>query len=345
MRPENITLLTLGCVLSACVAGTPKAAPGPQADVVAQAAGECPVPRKLGPGEQWTDPSPHRCGYVTVNGVRLHYLDWGGSGEPVVLLHGWGMTAHTFDDLAPRLTDRFRVLALTRRGHAESEHPEGGYTIRQTTADLLAFLDSMRIERAHLVTHSMGAAEAARLAVDHPERVLRMVFLDGLPDWTGVEAVVEQDPTTRPAPGDAFRSIETHREWLHRAFYGFWTPALEADFRYSRPNATANAALMKDAFAIVPEYPRIQVPVLAIMARRSVNGYPWLSEPGADPQERQRAQAYLDRIYTPWQIAREERFRRETPRGEIRVLDGSHHIHISNHDEVVREIRRFLLKK
>ena len=56
----------------------------------------------------------------------------------IVLLHGLGTTAHTFDDLAPRFTDRFRVFALTRRRHAESDHPEGGYTIAETT-DVLGF--------------------------------------------------------------------------------------------------------------------------------------------------------------------------------------------------------------
>jgi pimeloyl-ACP methyl ester carboxylesterase len=61
--------------------------------------------------DTWQDPSRHTSHFVTVNGVRLHYLDCGGSGEPLVLIHGLGDTAHYFDDLAPALRDRWRVVA------------------------------------------------------------------------------------------------------------------------------------------------------------------------------------------------------------------------------------------
>src|SRR5688500_13051607 len=81
------------------------------------------------PSDPWVDRSPHRTGMVTVNGIQLHFLDWGGRGETLVLLTGLGGSAHIFDDLAPQFTDRFRVLALTRRGHGESDRPETGYDI------------------------------------------------------------------------------------------------------------------------------------------------------------------------------------------------------------------------
>ena len=55
--------------------------------------------------------------FVILDGVRFHYLDWGGDGDPLLLLAGLGCTAHVFAELAPHLSDRFRVLALTRRGH------------------------------------------------------------------------------------------------------------------------------------------------------------------------------------------------------------------------------------
>ena len=55
--------------------------------------------------------------FVTLDGIRFHYPDWGGDGDPLLLLAGLGCTAHVFAVLAPHLTERFRVLALTRRGH------------------------------------------------------------------------------------------------------------------------------------------------------------------------------------------------------------------------------------
>jgi pimeloyl-ACP methyl ester carboxylesterase len=261
----------------------------------------------------------------------------------VILLHGLGTTAHVFDDLAPRLTDRFRVVALTRRGHAESDHPESGYTIAQTTADVLAFLDTLGIRRAHVIAHSLGGAEATRLATEYRDRVGRVVYLDGLPDWTEVESIEGRGEPERPPPGNAFRSVATHRDWLHRAFYGFWTPALEADFRYSGPNPAANAALRKDAFGFAPEYKRLHVPALAIVATPSIaNAFPWLENPAADPEERRRAQEYLDKVFHPYQLGRAERFRREAPQSEVLVLQGGHYLHNSHPEEVVRAIGAFL---
>lgn len=84
---------------------------------------------------QWADRSPHKSGFVTVNGVKLHYLDWGGKGEALLFLHGLGDSAHIFDDIAPKFTDHFRVLALTRRGHGQSDKPGIGYETRMLVED------------------------------------------------------------------------------------------------------------------------------------------------------------------------------------------------------------------
>ena len=58
--------------------------------------------------------------YATVNGLRLHYLDWGGAGRPLILVHGLDRHAHTFDHVAPHFRSRFRVIAVDMRGHGES---------------------------------------------------------------------------------------------------------------------------------------------------------------------------------------------------------------------------------
>lgn len=304
----------------------------------------CAPPGKLAPGERWTDPSPHRCGALTVDGVRLHLLDWGGAGETVVLLHGLGGNPHTFDDLAPRLTDQFRVLALTRRGHAESDHPEGGYTIPRTSADALALLDALDVDRAHFVGHSLGGAEAAHLAAEHPERVLSVALLDGLPDWAEVERTEGRAEPRRPPPGEAFRALDTHRAWLRDVFYGFWSPALEADFRHSAFNPAATRALRDDAFAREPRYREIRAPALAVVATPTVrHAYPWL-RPGdpAAAEDLRLGRAYLDSVFTPYQLARAERFRREAPDGRVVVLRGAHFVHNSNLDEVTHALRGFL---
>src|SRR5678809_378100 len=77
---------------------------------------------------EWKDPSPHTVKFVTVEeGVQLEVLDWGGTGRPLVLLAGLGVTAHAYDDFAPALTARYHVLAITRRAHGRSSTPSTGY--------------------------------------------------------------------------------------------------------------------------------------------------------------------------------------------------------------------------
>jgi hypothetical protein len=77
----------------------------------------------------WSDASPHKSGFVEANGIKLHYLDWGGQGETLLFLAGLGDNAHIFDDLAPEFTDHFHVLAMTRRGFGEPDCPDAGYDL------------------------------------------------------------------------------------------------------------------------------------------------------------------------------------------------------------------------
>src|SRR2546422_3432883 len=124
------------------------------------------------------DKSPHKSGFITVNGVRLHYLDWGGKGETILFLHGVGDTAHIYDELAPKFTNDFRVLGLTRRGHGESEIPDTGYDTATRVADIRQFLDVLNIRRATMVGHSAAGNEVSLFAITHPERATKLVYLD-----------------------------------------------------------------------------------------------------------------------------------------------------------------------
>src|SRR5687767_11153939 len=107
----------------------------------------------------WVDKSPHKSEFITVSGVRLHYLDWGGAGETMLFLHGLGDTAHIYDLLAPKFTNEFRVLGLTRRGHGQSDKPETGYDTATLVEDIRQFLDALTIRRVILVGHSLAGDE------------------------------------------------------------------------------------------------------------------------------------------------------------------------------------------
>jgi len=72
------------------------------------------------------DTLPYKSDFVNVNGIRLHYLDWGGNGTALLLLPGMGNSAYIYGEFAPRFVDNFRVIAITRRGHGDSDRPETG---------------------------------------------------------------------------------------------------------------------------------------------------------------------------------------------------------------------------
>lgn len=87
-------------------------------------------------------------GTRTVNGIRLHYVDWGGQGEVVLFLGPLFGGAHVFDSLGRHFTDRFHVLGLTRRGTEPSATPPSGYDTGTLAEDIRAFLDALNIGRA-----------------------------------------------------------------------------------------------------------------------------------------------------------------------------------------------------
>ena len=118
-----------------------------------------------------------RSHYLSLNGLRFHYLEWSSKRAPtIVMLHGLRAYARTWDKLAPRFQDRFRVLALDQRGRGETEwDPEANYYTDAYLADLEAFVDALELERFILVGHSMGGTTAYVYTARHPDRIERTV--------------------------------------------------------------------------------------------------------------------------------------------------------------------------
>ena len=118
--------------------------------------------------------------YVEVEGLRLHYLDWGGDPgkHTFVLLHGGAAHAHWWDGVAPLLTPYGRVLALDFRGHGRSQWADSGhYGPPSYLSDVRGLVKSLGT-RVVLVGHSMGGAVAQWVAVTHPELLEALIIVD-----------------------------------------------------------------------------------------------------------------------------------------------------------------------
>ena len=121
--------------------------------------------------------------YVTTSdGVELFVKDWG-SGRPVVLIHGWPLSADAWDEQSLALAEAgYRVIAYDRRGFGRSDKPDSGYDYDTLTGDLAGLLEEHDLRDAALVGFSMGGGEVARYVGRHGEARLRsVVFAAAVP--------------------------------------------------------------------------------------------------------------------------------------------------------------------
>jgi pimeloyl-ACP methyl ester carboxylesterase len=126
------------------------------------------------------------------NGIRLNYVEQGDpNGTPIVLLHGYTDSWHSYERVLPHLPSSMRVIALTLRGHGGSSKPAASYTSSDFAGDVAAFFDVMRLDSAILVGHSMGSNVAQRFAIDYPARTRALVLVGAFVPQARNEAVRE----------------------------------------------------------------------------------------------------------------------------------------------------------
>jgi pimeloyl-ACP methyl ester carboxylesterase len=141
------------------------------------------------------DPKLHSVQFVTVDqDVKLEVLDWGGSGPPVVFVAGLGNNAHVFDFFAPKFIGSNHVYGITRRGFGASSAPLSGYSADRLGDDVLAVLESLKLERPVLVGHSIGGSELSSIGSRHPEKVGGLVYLDAAYSYAFYNAATALSP-------------------------------------------------------------------------------------------------------------------------------------------------------
>ena len=139
--------------------------------------------------------TPYTDSFATVNGLRLHYQEWGRRGAPdVVLVHGWSTSAPIWHEVAEALSSDYHVIAPDNRGNGESQVPEEGFRISDYASDLVGLIDSAGLTRPSIVGSSWGGNIGTYVAAEYPDRVSKVVLADPV-YWKMVDAFATVVPT------------------------------------------------------------------------------------------------------------------------------------------------------
>jgi proline-specific peptidase len=268
---------------------------------------------------------------VTVDGLSLAYQEWGNpSAPPVVMLHGFGVSGHMFDEFADRMQDRYRLLALDQRGHGDSDWSEAGdYSRDAFISDVEGFRKALGLEQFHLIGHSMGGLNAVAYMNAHPERVKTLVLVDVGPEAAkqGVDNIMRFTRGPDELEFEEFvemahrfnqrRTLENIRERMrHRlkpSESGKWTWKFDKRFRQPDSGLTIGSGMSNDESWQL--FRNISVPTLIVRGGESD-------------------------VLTP---AVAERCAQEMPRARLTVIPGAgHSVPGDNPDAFTEAVREFL---
>lgn len=280
------------------------------------------------------DASLHKSGFVKASGIQLHYLEWGTGHEVLLLLAGQGYDAHAFDGFAERFTDRYRVIALTRRGYGESDVPKSGYDTTTRVEDIRRFLDALKIKKVSIAAHSMGGSETTVFASIYPGRVKRLVYLDAAIDHT-CYAKVEFEPwlsADEKRRRLALRSpLETTEDII----------AELSKLGIPRERWEANKATDQAVDLFQPNYSKVKAPALVIYRRLDRYSAP----PGLPEATRKEMDAWWMKNGYRCAMQSRKQFQEGMRRGEVAEIQSVYHdIFVGPaRNEVVPLMRDFLL--
>jgi non-heme chloroperoxidase len=303
--------------------------------------------------DTWIDRSPHKESFFQSNGITLEYLDWGGAGEPLIFLAGLGSTAHIFDNIAPKFTDHFHVLALTRRGFGKSDKPTVGYDGMTLVQDVHAFFDALKIDHAILAGHSFAEVELTGFAELFPTRVDKLIYFDNAYayDQPGTIELLGQIESITPQRTSAdSANFPTLLHWFQTHRPG-WNDACEADLRatcivtngqitaHSSTPAAAWESLGVVYFSTPRDFASIKCPIQAFFADHQLQRF---VPPSSDPSHA-RVQQIVDHA-TDWWHTQIKSFKQKVPTAKVvEMPDTDHFCFIQRQDEVVRDMKSFLL--
>jgi len=275
------------------------------------------------------DPSPHEVRMVSVDtSVRLEVLDWGGSGRPLLFV-GCYLSAHVFDDIAPKLRDRFHVYAVTRRGVGASDRPSVGYDPQRRADDILEVITALGMRKPILVGNACGGHVLHTVGGQHPDRVGALVYLDAAEDPTIKLSEYAFPPADR-VNLDAFRGKPVPVTF----------PRAEQRRLEAQPIDPVIRKAITEDHLVRPDYASIKVPVLALYRTTTLEQAMKDFPPRTDREREavELAVAARRTVLERWQSD----LRAGVPTARIvEVPNANLFMFLSNESDVLREIRDF----
>jgi pimeloyl-ACP methyl ester carboxylesterase len=209
--------------------------------------------------------------FATLDGVRVHYVNYGKGDKAIVLIHGWTMSVDNWRDQIPDLAKRHRVIAIDLPGHGQSDKPKLTYSMEYLARAVDAVIQDAKVKRAVLVGHSMGTPIARQFYRKYPEKTLAIVVVDGPLRPFGDKAMMDGMITGFRAAG--------YRDAVSKMLVTMYGPKLSADAQaritassVNTPQHVLVSAMEGMADSSIWGADKINVPVLAIMNKNPFFG-------------------------------------------------------------------------
>ncbi len=298
------------------------------------------------PAENCYDLSNHTVKFITTEpGVSLEVLDWGGTGEYLVLLTGLGDNAHVFDNFAYQFTDLYHVIGITRRGFGKSSKPEDGYSEEIRVRDYMSILDQLNISKAVFIGHSIAGGELNYIGTHYQDRVNKLIYLDG---WDyGEHKHLAQPPSLDFAESDLV-SLNSFMAALVR-YNGYREPnaaicdtyTWDSDGIISGTVSPPDVAQKIISSSVVTDYSLITAPVLGIFEKWNMDTrlpfYHYLDT------EKKAEYDNAWKILFDWRAGQMKRFKTEIKNSmAVEFAECYHYVFINREADCAREIRKFL---
>ncbi|MBS1717251.1 MAG: alpha/beta hydrolase [Armatimonadetes bacterium] len=294
--------------------------------------------------------------YIDLNGLRLHTIDWGGSGTVLIFLTDFTDSCSIFGELAADLRNQFHCIGITRRGQAKSSRAED-YTVSLFANDIEGVMNAYQLKDAVLVGHGMAGDEITYFAKVNPDRVKGLIYLDAAYHRANPPYSTHLRDGYQPTPKKFLVNFGTYFDYCMQAFpKGFGESALqnirdkcielnpntnqkEDDEAYrpvkERMDRETGDALIRAQLASNSDYSELQVPALGIFAL--------LGPPKETPREARKTVMEELQPWRDWEMEGIKQFKKAKRTTTVMMEGASHYPFIDRFADVKSAMRKFLM--